>query len=136
MSEKDTNSGYLQELLYKLKRSVTCSCLYALEEDFNQCGLSLQTTLKNRMILCKIKDNQPYHEEFMKDYIYVGKAEEDRELSKRAIECVMEFVEEAASGSTEIKHEAPSYQNNVSMYGKVIVMNEDVEAVAGDVLMD
>ena len=126
----------LQDLLYKLKHSITCSCLHVLEEEFNKCGLSLQTTTKNRMVLCKIKKNKPHCKEFMKDYIFIGTAEEDRELSKRAIECIMEFVERAASDPSEVKHETPKWQDGISLYGKVILVNEDVEAVAGDVLMD
>jgi len=126
----------LKSLLCKLEHSITCSCLHALEEDFNENGLSLQVTTKNRMILCKIKDNRPFCQEFMEDYIFVGISHEDRELSRRAIDCIMEFVEKAASESSEIKDNIPSWQNDTMLYGKVIVVNEDVESVACDVLMD
>lgn len=132
---KEYNSS-LQELIYKLKYSVTCSCLYALEENFNDIGLTLQTTTKNRMILCKIKDGKPYCKKFMDDYIFIGVAEEDKELSKRAIECVSEFVLNAASKPAKIKQEQRPWQDGISMYGKIIVVNEDVEAVANSLLME
>lgn len=131
---KQYNSD-LQELLYKIKHSVTCSCLYALEENLNGVGLTLQTTTKNRMIICKIKNNKPYCKKFMDDYIFIGVADEDRELSKRAIECIIEFVMNAASEPAELKDEQRSWQDGISMYGKIIVVNEDVESVA-NLLMD
>jgi len=135
MPKSETDLQDLQDLLYKLKHCITCSCLHVLEEEFNKCGLSLQTTTKSRMVLCKIKNGKPHCKEFMKDYIFIGTAEEDRELSKRAVECIMEFVENASSGFAEVKHETPKWQDGISLYGKVIVVNEDVEAVAGDVVM-
>ncbi|MBD3408531.1 MAG: hypothetical protein GF411_20575 [Candidatus Lokiarchaeota archaeon] len=133
---KEYNSD-LQELMYKIKNSVTCSCLFALENNFNKVGLTLQTTTKNRMILCKIKNSRPYCKEFMDDYIFVGSADEDRELSKRAVECIIEFVMNAASDKpAKIKDEQRNWQDGISLYGKVILVNEDVEAVAGNPLMD
>jgi len=133
---KEYNSS-LQELIYKVKNSVTCSCLYALEDNFNSVGLTLQTTTKNRMVLCKIKNNRPYCKEFMDDYIFIGTADEDKELSKRAIECVIEFIMNAASDKpAKLKDKQRNWQDGISMYGKIIVVNEDVEAVAGDLLMD
>lgn len=133
---KEYNSD-LQELLYKVKNSVTCSCLYALEDNFNKVSLTLQTTTKNRMVLCKIKNNKPYCKEFMDDYIFIGVAEEDRELSKRAIECISEFIMNAASEKpAKIKKEQRKWQDGISMYGKIIVVNEDVKSIAGDLLMD
>lgn len=126
----------LRGLLRKIKNSITCSCLYALEKDFNNVGLTLQTTTKNRMVLCKIKNNKPYCKEFLDDYIFIGTAEEDRELSKRAVECIMEFVQGAASEPAELKQEMPKWQDNISLYGKIIVVNEDVNAVSNNLLMD
>lgn len=133
---KEYNSE-LQELIYKVKHSVTCSCLFALEDNFNTVGLTLQTTTKNRMILCKIKNNKPYCKKFMDDYVFIGVADEDKELSKRAIECVMEFVMNAASSKpAKLKQEQRSWQDGINMYGKIIVANEDVEAVASSLLLD
>jgi hypothetical protein len=132
---KEYNSD-LEELVYKLKNSVTCSCLYALEENFNRVGLTLQTTTKNRMVLCKIQNSKPYCKKFMDDYTFLGVAEEDKELSKRAIECIIEFVMGAASKPAKLKKEQRKWQDDISIYGKIIVVNEDIEAVANALLVD
>lgn len=132
---KQYNSD-LQELIYKIRHSVTCTCLYALEENFNKVGLTLQTTTKQRMVLCKIKNNKPFCKKIMDDYIFIGVADEDRELSSRAIDCIVEFVMNAAGKPAKLKNKQRKWQDGISMYGKIIVVNEDVDAVAHDLLVD
>jgi len=125
-----SRSSYLQDLLHKLKYIISCSCLFALEEEFNNCGLSLQTTTKGRTILCRIKDGRPQCKEFVKDYIYVGVADEDREFSQRILERMVEFVISAASDPDKITKDMPKWQDNTSLYGKIIMVNEDIEAAS------
>lgn len=124
------NDKTLQEVLKKVKSSITCSCLYALEKEFNEIGLTLQTTSKNRMVLCKIRNGRPFCESFQDDYIFIGYADEDKELSRRAIDCIAEFVSGAASEPAELKSEPRSWQNTNRFYGKIILVNEEVNAVA------
>jgi hypothetical protein len=65
----------------------------------------------------------------------LGVAEEDKELSKRAIECITEFVMGAASKPAKLKKEQRSWQDGISLYGKIMIVNEDVESVAS-ILVD
>jgi hypothetical protein len=125
-----SNSSHLQDLLHKLKYIISCSCLFSLEKEFNDCGLSLQTTTKGRTILCKIKNGKTICKEFVRDYIFVGIADEDKELSARVLGCITEFVIAAASDPDKVKKDIPKWQDGTSLYGKIIVVNEDVEAAS------
>jgi len=125
-----SQSSNLQDLLYKLKYIISCSCLFAIEEEFNSCGLSLQTTTKGRTILCKLKDGRALCKEFVRDYIYVGVSDEDREFSQKTLDCLIEFVIAAAGDSDKIREDMPKWQDDTNLYGKIIMVNEDIEAAS------
>jgi len=120
----------LEDVLRKINSSISCSCLYALEEDFNKVGLTLQTTSRNRTVLCKIKDGKPLCKNYPDDYIFIGYIDEDKELSRRVLDCIVEFVSNASSEPAKVKDEPRSWQNTNCLYGKVVLVNEDVNSVA------
>jgi hypothetical protein len=124
----------LNNVTRKIRASVTCSCLLALEEDLNKIGLTIQTTVKNRMIMCKIVNNRPFCESIIDDYIFIGVADQtERELGNRAIDCIVDFVENASRDEeTEILDKQREWQKQTSLYGKISVFNEDAHAYSQD----
>ena len=128
-------NNQLNKVKKKIRMSLSCSNLLAMEEDFNKIGLTIQTTTKNRIILCKIKDEQPYCREICEDYIFIGSYDGgDQILSDRVIDTLVEFVDNAHSKPAKVVDKMRSWQRNVSMYGKVILVNEDVHALSQEII--
>jgi hypothetical protein len=107
--------------------------LSALEPLFNEAGLTLQTTQKNRIVLCKLVEGTPSCNAIMEDYIFLGATDSmNDEISERMIKCITRFISEAASDDDpqEVNSDnMRSWQDGKRTYGKIFVMNEDVNSV-------
>jgi hypothetical protein len=99
--------------------------LYSMEPDFNEIGLTVQTTPNKRMILCKIQDNKPLAESIIDDYIYIGSLETaTREISERAADKIGNFVKAAAGEAGKIENIARNWQDGLRMYGQAFSIKE------------
>jgi len=111
--------------LKKIGMCLDYQALYSMEPDFNEIGLTVQTTPQNRMILCKIQDNKPLAESIIDDYIFIGGLDTaTNEISERATEKIKEFVKEAAGEKGEIKNIARPWRDGLRMYGKAVRLEE------------
>jgi hypothetical protein len=111
--------------LKKIGMCLDYQALYSMEPDFNEIGLTVQTTPQNRMILCKIHDNKPLAESIIDDYIFIGSLDTaTNEISERATEKIKEFVKEAAGEKSEIKNIARPWRDGLRMYGKAVRLEE------------
>ena len=62
IGKKLMTSNDVDKLIYRIGQCTDYQCLYALEEVFNKSGLTIQTTSRNRMILCKLREGKPVSE--------------------------------------------------------------------------
>lgn len=123
----------LEKLLYKISQCIDYQNLYALEEDLNKVGLSIQTTSRNRMILCRLVDGKAITEHLIDDYIFVGSLNEaTKELSENVTQKISDFVRNNAGGPGKIENLARVWRNGLRMYENIIVVNEDVDVIADD----
>jgi hypothetical protein len=133
LSEKQHKRN-LDKLLYKIGQCVDYQCFYALEEDFNKIGLTIQTTSRNRMILCKLQDGSPVTEKIIDDYIFVGSLDEStKELTDRTVEKICDFVRTNVGTPGKVENIAKVWRNGLRMYQSAIsIANEDIERVVGE----
>lgn len=125
----------MDKLLFKIKNCPNFSTLYAMEDRFNEVGLTLQLTTKDRIVLCKIVNNKPCYNEPIEDYIFLGRiSDKEQELSDRMISCITNFVINAAGEPSEIVDEQRVWQDGVRLYGQILVVNEDIKAIAQEVI--
>ena len=130
------SKAHLETLLYKLRNCLNWDALFALEEDFNQIGLTLQPTTKERVVLCKIKDGQPSAERICEDYMFLANAtERNTTLSERHIEVISDFCINASSAPATLEgNPRRKWMHGVQTYGKIIVVNEDIQYIASTIL--
>jgi hypothetical protein len=121
-------------LLYKIKNLVYFDTLFALEEDFNKTGLSVQLSGGNRVILCKIVEGKAKASVAMEDYIFLGPfayAEAKQEISGRLISSISDFVMNHAGSPGKIENLPRLWQQGVKTYGQVVrIIDEDIQAIA------
>jgi predicted histidine transporter YuiF (NhaC family) len=121
-------------LLYKIKNLVYFDTLFALEEDFNKTGLSVQLSGGNRVILCKIIGGKAKASVAMEDYIFLGPfayAEAKQEISGRLISSISDFVMNHAGSPDKIENLPRLWQQGVKTYGQVIrIIDEDIQEIA------
>ena len=93
------------DIITKVQAAIDYQTIYVMEDDFNEVGLTLQTTSNGRIILCKIKSNKPLAKNVVEDYIFFGslKKAED-ELSDRAVLKLCDFIENNKGKSSKIKN--------------------------------
>lgn len=120
-----------RKVLHKISQCLDFQNLYALEEDFNKVGLTIQTTSKNRMILCKLRKGKPLAEKVIDDFIFIGTLDNPtRELSENMAEKISDFVRNNQSKPDKVKDLARVWRNGLRMYEDIVVVNEDVNFVA------
>ena len=66
----------VRDVLFKVDMCINYQSLYAMEDDFNQVGLTIQTTSDNKIILSRIENNTPVTQKIINDYIYIGSLED------------------------------------------------------------
>jgi len=128
----------LNKLIYKIGQCIDYQSLFALEEEFNRIGLTLQTTSRNRMVLCKLIKGRPITERVIEDYIFVGGLDElSKELTDRATEKICDFVRTNAGTAGKVENIAKVWRNGLRMYESAIsIVNEDVERIAGELIVE
>lgn len=126
------NQKAVDKLLRRIKACFDYQSLHAMEPNFNEVGLTIQTTAKNRMILCKIKNNKPLAKEVGLDYIFIGGLDnKDQEYSDRIEQKIIDFVLNNASNKTEIKNIARVWRNGLRVYENTIaVESEEINHIA------
>lgn len=133
MPSKGKKSSNLSKLLYKISQCIDYQNLYALEEDFNKAGLSVQTTSRNRMILCRLVEGKIITERVIDDYIFIGSLDEStKELSESQIQKISDFVRNRSGDPSTVQNKARVWRNGLRMYDSVMVVNEDVNNIADD----
>jgi hypothetical protein len=128
-------SNAAARLLAKINQCIDYQTIYALEDDFNKAGLTIQTTSTNRVIICKLRGGRPVAAGIVDDYIFIGSlAESTRELTERAVEKICDFVRNNAGKADIVKNMARSWRNGLRMYeASIAIVNEDVDFI-GDSL--
>jgi len=119
----------LASLIYKINQCIDYQTVYCLEDDFNKVGLTIQTTSKNRVILCKIKSGKPISGRPIDDYIFIkGLDNATEEVSPSAAEKIIAFVQNAKGQPGTIKNVARKWQDGLRMYEQTIaIMHESEE---------
>jgi len=118
----------LANIVNKVYQCTDYQTLYAMESDFNQVGLTIQTTSNNRMILCKIADSKPKASEAMTDYIYVGGL--DMSMQSIGFEFALKiivFIVNAKGAKGELKNLARKWQDGLRMYGQAVTVEEKIK---------
>lgn len=135
---KELNENDLKAIIYKLHQCINCECLCAMESDFNKIGLTIQTTSKDRIVLCRVEDGKPITEHVIDDYIFIGEATKlSTELSERAVEKISSFIQANAGPSETVRNNIRSWRDGLRMAGAPIeITNEDVNKVAGEMIID
>lgn len=128
------NKEYLSKVLYKVSQCIDYQNLYALEEDLNKIGMTVQTTSKNRMILCKLQGGRPISEHVIDDYIFIGSIEDStKELSENITQKISDFIRNKAGGPDIVKNCARAWRNGLRMYENISIVNEDINKFADDI---
>lgn len=125
-------SKALDKLIHKIDQCIDYQSLYALEEDFNKNGLSIQTTTNNKMILCKLRDGKIIAENVVDDYIFIGSTNTStNELSDRAVIKISDFVRTNADKADTVKDMARVWRNGLRVYESAVkIVNEDINIIA------
>lgn len=133
MAEPDPSS-----LISKIRQCIDWQSIYALEEEFNSCALTIQTTPNNRVILCRIEKNKPVAKSIIDDYIFLASMSNSfDELSERAEQKLIDFVQNRCGKPTSIKNIAKVWRNGLRMYeAPISIVNEDMEFVAASVILE
>lgn len=125
-------SKNLDKLLYRVEQCIDYQSLYALEDSFNKCGLTVQTTSQNRVILAKLKAGKPVTKNIIDDYIFIGSlVGSAEEISERACQKICDFIRTNCGKAGSVKNVSRVWRNGVRMYeASIAIMNEDVNNIA------
>lgn len=137
-SHQSNRPAMVEQLLSKIERCIDYQNLYALEPQLNKCGLTIQHTSRNRMVLAKLRNGSPVTEEVITDYMFVGSlSEANTELTERAINTISDFVRTNYGTPDEVKNTARVWRNGLRMYGQsLLIANEDINEVASKLIVD
>jgi len=125
----------LAPLIEHVHRCMDYRTLYALEEEFNKVGLTVQSTPQNHMILCKIMEGKPHAEKVIRDYIFVGSLEEKgKELSDRAVKCITTFIKSASTGPAKVLDAPRVWRDGLRLYGDAVRINSEDSAMVAQLL--
>lgn len=130
VNEDERRAQYVNKIVDKLARCIDYQSVYALEEDFNKVGLTVQSTSNHRMILCKLRDGKAVSNSVVEDYIFIGSHETAiNELTDRAVMKMSDFVRTNAGLADVVRNTARVWRNGLKMYESTItIMNEDKHA--------
>lgn len=126
------NKKSIDRLINRIKSCIDYQSIYSMEDGFNSVGLTIQSTAKNRMILCKLVDNIPKAEEAGIDYIFIGGLDiSTNEISERVEQKIIDFVLNNAGEEQTVKGVQRLWKNGLKMYESTIVLeSEDVQYIA------
>jgi hypothetical protein len=136
MKKNTTNS--LDKLVHKINQCIDYQSLYALEEEFNKSGFSVQTTASNKMILCKLVGGKILAENVVDDYIFIGSNNTStNELSDRATMKICDFVRNNAGSPSTVMNIARVWRNGIRVYeSSVKIVNEDINQIADRLIIE
>lgn len=112
--------------------------LYATEEQLNSIGLTIQQTMDDKMILCRIRGGKPIAENLATDHIYVGDIHSlDREIPPRLLQIILEFIQDTSSEPAVVNYDTNTIGGcTTGIYGKIIVHNDKMGAVVQDLFVE
>lgn len=125
------------DITNKIRQCIDFQSIYALEEDFNKVGLTVQTTPSNRVVLCKIVEGKPSAKQVIDDYIFIGSLDNSlAELSDRTAAKIVDFINNNRSGPSKIMDVPRTWRNGLKMYEhNIAIMNENIDAALEDTLL-
>jgi hypothetical protein len=130
-----TDTKEVEKVVYKIGQCIDYQSIYALEESFNKIGLTIQMTSRNRMILCKLLEGKALTERVVDDYIFIGDTKDlSKDISERASEKICDFVRTNAGKSSKVENTSRAWRNGLRMYESVVIVNEDQQKIAGDII--
>ena len=120
-------SNSVDKVVNRIEHCIDYQSLYAMEEDFNSIGLTIQTTSNKRMTLCKLIGGKPVTNKIIDDFIFVGSLDTStNELSDRATSKICDFVRANAGQPNKIENISRVWRNGLKMYESTIsIMNEN-----------
>lgn len=125
------NEQAVNKLIARIRTCYNYSSLFAMEDGFNSVGLTVQTTPKNRVILCTIIDGIATANEVGTDYIFLGSIDQNSEYSERVEQKIIDFISNKAGPAAAITNNAKVWRNGVRMYESTIfVESEDINCIA------
>lgn len=125
------------DITNKVRQCIDFQSIYALEEDFNKVGLTVQTTSSNRVVLCKIVEGKPSAKQVIDDYIFIGSLDNSLiELSDRTAGKIVDFINNNRSGPSKIADVPRTWRNGLKMYEQSIaIVNEELEVAVEETLL-
>jgi hypothetical protein len=121
----------LDKLISRIRTCFDYHSLYAMEDAFNLVGLTIQSTPKNKTILCKISNGKPLAKEVGVDYIFLGSLDSNEEYSERVEQKIIDFVLNNASKQGKVKDTARVWRNGLRVYeGTIALESEDIDYIA------
>ena len=132
----DIDRDTLESLLWKLKKCPKFEYIYTLEEDFNKVGLTIQKTVGNNLILCRIDEGKACIHNVVDDYIFIGSLKESKnEISDRMSDFMADFMlNNYGPPSKVIDEDGRPYRGSNVSAGKIIIANEEVTKISQNVI--
>lgn len=126
------------DITNKIRQCIDFQSIYALEEEFNKVGLTVQTTPSNRVVLCKIVEGKPFAKQVIDDYIFIGSLDHSlMELSDRTASKIVDFINNSRGTPAKIIDVPRSWRNGLKMYEQnIAIMNEDVNVAVEQTLLE
>lgn len=124
--------NHLEKLLYKVDQCIDFQSVYALEEDFNKCGLTVQTTSNNKIIIARLENGVPKTDDIITDYIFIGSLNESaREISDRSVDRICNFIRKNAGKPDSVKNMPRVWRDGLRMYeSSIAIFNEEINEIA------
>lgn len=125
------------DIIQKILGCIDYQSIYALEDDFNKVGLTVQTTSSNRVILCKLIDGKIKADKVIEDYIFIGSLDKScEEISNRAAEKIVMFVSANKGSPSKLMDTPRAWRDGLRMYELTIpIANEDVQVIEDEMML-
>ena len=126
------------DIANKIRQCIDFQSIYALENEFNKVGLTVQTTNNSRVILCKIIEWKPYAKQVIDDYIFIGSLDNSlAELTDRTASKIVDFINNNRGASTVIQDIPRTWRNGLKMYEQnIAIMNESLDFIMDSSLLE
>ena len=116
----------MSDIYEKLLICADLSSLESMEEDFNNVGLTLQQTVSDKVILCRIENGKPCADVIFEDYMIIGYAREcARRISKDTRDSLMIFVARNKGKPAKVIEDGQSYGNQSMLYADNGIIVDD-----------
>ncbi len=92
-----------------------------LESKFNQIGMTIQRTVGNNVILCKIVNNRPQANNLLEDYVFICK-NRNNALDENRIRLIQKFILENADDPSFIQNRDHTDFGGMNIrFGKIFI---------------